>query len=335
ATQNVKNILDGVTSDPSTGVPGLILISVDKTGKSLVEHPSGTHGATTKEPMTLDTVFWIASCTKLITSIACMQLVEQGKLALDDAKLVEKIAPELKDVKVIDNGKLVAKEGGVTLRMLLTHTAGFGYSFFDARLRDFGRFIGYDEFMCEGDVKHAAGEPTCICGSGDAGVLAKRVSGLKLNSYLKKYILEPLSLKNMNVFPSKEMKAQLASMHQRANDSSVEERDYLCRRPLTAETEEEQARIFNPGGGGCFAKLIEYCRKLSTPSNRTQAMPPSDYFPEILATLLNDGTFPTAGAKILSPSTIATVWENRIPGQPNFARGRPSSAKPELSNSTP
>lgn len=61
---------------------------------------------------------------------------------------------------MIDNRKLVAKEGGVTLRMLLAHTARFRYSFFDARLRDFGRFIGYDEFMCEGDVKHAAGEPT-------------------------------------------------------------------------------------------------------------------------------------------------------------------------------
>lgn len=57
ATQNVKNILDGVTLDPSTGVPDLVFISVDKTGKSLVEHPSGTHGAATKEPMTLDTVF--------------------------------------------------------------------------------------------------------------------------------------------------------------------------------------------------------------------------------------------------------------------------------------
>jgi len=68
-----------------------------------------------------------------------MQLVEQSKLALNDAKLVEKIAPELKDVKVIDNGKLVAKEGEITLRMLLAHRAGFGYSFFDARLRDFGR----------------------------------------------------------------------------------------------------------------------------------------------------------------------------------------------------
>ena len=88
-----------------------------------------------------------------------MQLVEQSKLALDDAKLVEKIVPELKDVKVIDNGKLVAKEV-ITLRMLFAHTTGFGCSFFDARLRDFGRFIGYDEFMCEGDVKHAAGEPT-------------------------------------------------------------------------------------------------------------------------------------------------------------------------------
>lgn len=148
-----------------------------------------------------------------------------------------------------------------------------------------------------------------------AGVLVERVSGLKLNSYLKKYILEPLSLKNMNMFPSKEMKAQLASMHQRAKDGSVEERDYLCRRPLTAETEEEQARIFNSGGGGCFAKLIEYC--------------------QILVTLLNDGTPPTTGAKILSPSTIATMWENQIPNQPNFARGGPPSAKPELSNSTP
>jgi hypothetical protein len=43
--------------------------------------------------MTADTVFWIASCTKMIAGIACMQLVEQGKLALDDVELVEKIAP--------------------------------------------------------------------------------------------------------------------------------------------------------------------------------------------------------------------------------------------------
>ena len=131
------------------------------------------------------------------------------------------------------------------------------------------------------------------------------------------------------------MKAQLESMHQRVKGGFIEECDHLCRRPLIAETKEEQVRIFNSGGGGRFVKPVENCHKLSTPSDRTQAMPPSDYFPEILAALLNDGASPTTGAKILSPSTIATMWENQIPGQPNFARGGPPSAKPELSNSTP
>ena len=134
---------------------------------------------------------------------------------------------------------------------------------------------------------------------------------------------------------SKEMKAQLASIYQRAKGGFIEERDHFCQRPLTAETEEEQVRIFNSGGGGCFVKPVENCRKLSTPSNRTQVMPPSDYFPEILATLLNDGTTPTTGAKILSPLTIAAMWDNQILGQPRFARCGPPFVKPELPNSTP
>lgn len=73
--------------------------------------------------MTLDSIFWIASCTKMITGIACMQLVEQGVLNLDDSDQVEKICPELKDVKVLqDDGTLVEKRRGITLRMLLNHT---------------------------------------------------------------------------------------------------------------------------------------------------------------------------------------------------------------------
>jgi beta-lactamase class A len=51
--------------------------------------------------MTADTVFWIASCTKMIVGIACMQLVEQGKLALDDVELVEKIAPVREEWHII------------------------------------------------------------------------------------------------------------------------------------------------------------------------------------------------------------------------------------------
>ena len=77
--------------------------------------------------MTLETVFWIASCTKLITAIACMQLVEQGKLGLDDADQAEKLCPELKQAMILkgfdENQKPIreSKTRGITLRMLLSH----------------------------------------------------------------------------------------------------------------------------------------------------------------------------------------------------------------------
>jgi CubicO group peptidase (beta-lactamase class C family) len=78
--------------------------------------------------MTLESVFWIASCTKLLATIACMQAVEQGILNLDDHKQVYQLCPELEKVQVLqDDGTLVDKKNDITLRMLLSHTAGFGY----------------------------------------------------------------------------------------------------------------------------------------------------------------------------------------------------------------
>lgn len=79
--------------------------------------------------MTLDNIFWIASCTKMITGIACMQLVEQNKLRLDDASQIESLCPELKDLKVLSkDGGLVEQNHGITLRMLLSHTGAFEYT---------------------------------------------------------------------------------------------------------------------------------------------------------------------------------------------------------------
>lgn len=77
--------------------------------------------------MTVESVFWFASCTKLITAVAAMQLVEQGKLALDDGEQLERYLPELKEIKVLEedeNGRLrlVEKKRKITLRMLLSHT---------------------------------------------------------------------------------------------------------------------------------------------------------------------------------------------------------------------
>ena len=127
AAADIRKTIDGVTADKK-GIPGCVAVVVGKDGKTIFSHASGNKGSETQDPMTLDTVFWIASCTKMIGGIAVMQLVEQGKLALDDADLVEKICPELKDVKILQDvdakGKptFVEKKNRITLKMLLTHT---------------------------------------------------------------------------------------------------------------------------------------------------------------------------------------------------------------------
>ena len=71
----------------------MVFAAVNRNGEIMFEHASCKVGAGRSEDMTLDSIFWIASCTKMITGIAAMQLVEQGKLALDDVDLVERLAP--------------------------------------------------------------------------------------------------------------------------------------------------------------------------------------------------------------------------------------------------
>jgi CubicO group peptidase (beta-lactamase class C family) len=111
-------------------------------------------------------VYWLASCTKLVTAIACLQLVEKNILGLDDAECVSRLCPELEDVNVLGpNGQ---KTKRITLRMLLTHTgmctqrshfwqrlvltssfiAGFGYSFLNSALKAYRQLnlTDFDEF---------------------------------------------------------------------------------------------------------------------------------------------------------------------------------------------
>lgn len=88
----LKERIDNVTAEVD-GIPGVVYCAVNKDGDLLFEHASGKVGVGQERDVDMDTVFWIASCTKMITGIACMQLVEQGKLELDSVELVEKLAP--------------------------------------------------------------------------------------------------------------------------------------------------------------------------------------------------------------------------------------------------
>jgi CubicO group peptidase (beta-lactamase class C family) len=120
---SLRQTVDTACADPKVDIPGATVVIVGRDGKELFAHCAGKRGVNSDEPMTQENIYWIASCTKLIVGIALLQLVEQGKIALDNSTQLEELCPELKSVKVLqDDGTLLEKKRGITLRMLLSHT---------------------------------------------------------------------------------------------------------------------------------------------------------------------------------------------------------------------
>lgn len=112
-------------------VPGIVFQVINRDGETTYSNASGLIELGGEEPMSNDTIFWIASCTKLITAIALMQLVEREKVDLDSANLLEKFVPELKNVEILDDGKLRKKVNSISLRMLMTHVSYWLHYFLD------------------------------------------------------------------------------------------------------------------------------------------------------------------------------------------------------------
>lgn len=125
-TKSLCNIVNEVCADSTHGLPCANVALVGD-GRRVADdlfyyQKAARPDAQTGHATEGNDIYWLASCTKLVTAIACMQVVEKGLLHLDDADLVERLCPELKDVKVLQDGSLVEKESRITLRMLLTHT---------------------------------------------------------------------------------------------------------------------------------------------------------------------------------------------------------------------
>src|SRR5258707_11352054 len=111
-------------------IPGVVAMAA--TSKEVTyEGAFGKRDLSKDDAMTTDSVFWIASMTKAITTAAGMQLVEQGKLKLDDP--IGKLLPDLASPQVLEGfdakgePKLRPARNPITLRQLITHTAGFCY----------------------------------------------------------------------------------------------------------------------------------------------------------------------------------------------------------------
>src|SRR5438034_637563 len=119
-------------------VPGVAAI-VWQGDKIIYQGAAGKQDAVKSVPMTLDSIFRIASMTKPVTSVAVMQLVESGRVKLDEP--VSTYLPELSQLQVLEEfdsstgkAKLRPPKAPPTVRQLLSHTSGFAYEFFDAQL---------------------------------------------------------------------------------------------------------------------------------------------------------------------------------------------------------
>lgn len=138
-------------------IAGAVALTVDRNGVTY-ESAAGRRSMDGSAAMTPDTVFWIASMTKAIASVAALQLVERGKLALDEE--LSELLPDLKALAVFDkpgaDGVWTTRPAkrAPTLRELLTHTSGFSYGFIDARLPAWQQATGTPDAMSGSRAAH-------------------------------------------------------------------------------------------------------------------------------------------------------------------------------------
>lgn len=127
AAADVRSLLDAASTGQPTGLPCASTVVVGTGSQPELFAHSTTASSGRKGYEVGDDIYWLASCTKLVTSIACMQLVEGSILRLDDADQLDSLCPELVDLKVVqEDGSLEQARSRITLRMLLTHT-GISY----------------------------------------------------------------------------------------------------------------------------------------------------------------------------------------------------------------
>jgi CubicO group peptidase (beta-lactamase class C family) len=182
--------------------------------------------------MTRDTVFRVASMVKLITSVAALQLVEQNKLSLDAA--VPEIDPALGSPQVLEgfDGKGLPKlrpaMRPITLRHLLTHTAGFAYRLWDAKALQYAA-----------SIEHLTGPQKAI---------VEFVSGDSIDVYFRKNIFDPLGMKDTAFVISPGQREREASLHRRKVDGS------LAAQPMERQSTKQRFS----GGGGIYSTAPDY-----------------------------------------------------------------------------
>ena len=285
APARATSAIDKVLSDAVArgDVPGVVAMVTDRHGV-VYQGAFGVADASSKRPMTLDAIFRIASMTKPVTSLAVMQLVEQGRLSLDDP--AEKHLPQLANLKVFETYD--AKTGSYTLRpvkraptvrQMLTHTAGLGYNFTSPIVRDFKPRTG--ETYAAGPLLFDPGEQWLYSTGIDwAGRIVEKLSGKNLETYFHDHIFSPLEMSDTSYSVPDDRQRRMAVAHLRRPGNTFQ-----------VDPAQPPMLVTQPiGGGGLASTASDYVR--------------------FLQMFLNQGTL--NGARIASAETIAAMGRNHI-----------------------
>ncbi|MGH7044899.1 MAG: serine hydrolase domain-containing protein [Stellaceae bacterium] len=241
--------------------------------------------------MTLDTIFRIASMTKAVTSVAAMQLVEAGKLDLDEP--IGDVLPELAAPHVLTGFDAAGKprlrpaKRPITLRRLLTHTSGFGYEMLSSELIRYVRRTGTPSL---GTGKLASLRLPLLFDPGErweygigidwVGRAVETAGGQPLDAYCREHIFAPLGMTNTDFALSSGQTARLARVHQRQADGRLV--------PITLDPPPPHPEFWS-GGGGLYSTGPDYLR--------------------FLQMVLNRGEF--GGSQLLRPETVVAMAMNQ------------------------
>lgn len=256
------------TATQTGEVPGIVAMATDADDITY-EAAYGLRRLGNDSPMALDSVILLASMSKPLTTAAVMQLVEQGRVDLDET--VESWLPELADPQVLegfdDSGSAVTRpaRNSITLRHLLTHTAGFGYEFFNTDLQRYKEVTGIPGFTSS--MIASISTPLLFdpgerwnygVGLDWAGILLQRVSGQSLGAYLDENLLGPLGMHDTAIVIRPDMRDRLSAVHARGADGSLTALDF----ELTQAPETEM------GGQTLYGTVPDYIRFLRMIINR-------------------------------------------------------------------
>lgn len=242
----------------SKQMPGIVAVAA--TGRGPVyEGAFGTREMGTDAPMTLDTVVWIASMTKAITATAAMQLVEKGKLSLD--RPAADAVPEVGKARVLEGfdaagqPRLRAPKRPITLKHLLTHTAGYAYEIWQP---DIARYQQVTNTPGITTCANAALTTPLLFDPGErfeyginidwAGKMVEAVSGQRLDAYLEQHVLRPLGMKDTSFALSPSQQSRLSRVHARDDKGALA--------PIEFGLPEHPEFIM--GGGGLYGTAGDY-----------------------------------------------------------------------------